>query len=180
MKKVVIAVVLSLIVSLGVRVPAGDTLRVTQGRPVEDPIEQALTVYNAAVAKEKAKLLLVIEAEKTAATKKGDLESAMKLKAMADEYRVVELEAPAGKKSKAIGKWRWLIDGALIVINENGTCSHSGIGGGTWEEKNKKVVLNWAGGRFIDTMAVVGNGNKLEGTALDGHRLTAERIKEGK
>lgn len=116
-------------------------------------------------------------------TKKGDLDTALAIKAKIEEVSKAigaPLLTDQGMDKKAdswfIGKWK-TSHGFMWDIKQNGVCSSSkGLNGkkrdGTWKIKGTSLELSWADGAW-DSMDIPNNETQEgKGTTMQGSHLT--------
>lgn len=92
----------------------------------ETPVERAEKEYKAAVEAAKKVLVQKLNAEKESATKKGDLDAALKIRDLIKSYDVEKVaEKPIEKPiivdfNKVVGKWQTPTFGPWTISNERG------------------------------------------------------------
>jgi hypothetical protein len=81
-----------------------------------------------------------------------------------------------------VGNWAWF-NGVKVTINNGGGCTASNGNTGTWTYKDKNkgvIVISWTeggkAGKWIDTLTLSEDGERLEGKNQDGTPVSAEKI----
>jgi hypothetical protein len=95
----------------------------------------------------------------------------------------VLLDAPRGNKSKAVGRWAWPWNSA-VVLSENGQAAWTSrsdttaVKEGTWEEKDGKVTITWIKWENkVDVLKYNTAGTKAAVTGSEGTQFNADKMK---
>lgn len=142
-------------------------------------VSKAYAAYLKSVDAEVKKAQAALEKEKQAATKAGNLELALAIKAKQDALTVDAVVAEAEKKIDAdellggaakvdvakviVGTWKGTTakfkNGLVFSINKDKTASwNNGVGTGNWTQKGNVITVTWKTG-YIYTIEV--NGDKI-------------------
>ena len=76
-----------------------------------------------------------------------------------------------------VGNWKWFV-GPQLTIKADHTFSN-GENSGNWESKNapeRRYVLRWDVGGFVDEVTLSADGKKLAGTNNNKNGVSGERV----
>ncbi len=89
---------------------------------------------------------------------------------------------PVVRADPIVGVWKWF--NGTVTINADGTVRHGGLlmgllkNRGTWEcidSVQRKYSVRWNVGKWVDTLVLSPDGNKLQGVNSNGKVVSAKR-----
>lgn len=75
----------------------------------------------------------------------------------------------------AVGRWSWF-NGGTITLNNNGEIAGGGKKYGTYTCTGNVCSLNWDNGKYIDTLTLSPDGQKLDGKNQNGVHVWGKRV----
>lgn len=137
---------------------------------------------DADVAKVHAALAVKLKKEQDAATKKGDLELALWLKAKVESLQPAQAQASGGNHfaSGLFGKWKMTLPGTgyadvWTFTDKNAVMNNEG-NKGTYRVVKDSIVIAWDIG-VTETVTAYENDDRGTGVSAHGAPLAIERIK---
>ncbi len=146
----------------------------------QNEVAKAKAGYEAAICKAAEELRKKLAAAQEQATKGGDLDKALAIRAAMDKLpKAPKADAPAKApeiKDRVVGKWR--ANGAVFTLNANGSAEHSAGQTGTWKmDKTQKAVFIMWGNGLTDTMVMPDEGSaSTSGTGARGQTIAFAKI----
>ena len=146
----------------------------------QNEVAKAKASYEASIYKAAEELRKKLQQAQEQATKAGDLDKALAIRAAMDKLpKAPKADAPAKApeiKDRIVGKWR--ANGAVFTFNVNGTVEHSAGQTGTWkmDKTQKAVFIMWNSG-LTDTMVMPDEGaTSTSGTGARGQTMAFAKL----
>lgn len=151
-----------------------------------DKADKAISVIqskaDAEISKVRQDMIKALTKAQEAATKKGDLNAALAIKAKIDEVprpEVLEPVKPMDPKTYVVGTWRIANGGwtGIWILKDDGKVEESGtVRTGTWKITGKVCTVTWLSGSTENfTLPKDLNVKVTEGTGIAG-RLVWEKV----